>query len=61
MKHTPPQSVGRGQTTPPIKTAPARADDLSRSDMATSALRAAHARHKASDQRGKSTFGGKSE
>jgi hypothetical protein len=29
------ESTGRGQTTPPLKTAPARADDLSRSAMAT--------------------------
>jgi hypothetical protein len=51
------ESAGRGQTTPPLKTAPARADDLSRSADATEALRSAHARHRSSDQRGKPTLG----
>jgi hypothetical protein len=46
-------SAGRGQRTPKLKTAPARAKDLARSETATAAIRSAHARHKARDQRGR--------
>jgi hypothetical protein len=61
MKHTPPKSAGRGKTQSPFNVAPARNQDLARSDMATNQLRAAHAKHRSHDMRGRPTFGGKSE
>jgi hypothetical protein len=54
------KSAGRGKTSSPMNVAPARNQDVARSANASAALKSAHARHRSSDQRGKSTFGGKS-